>query len=181
MRNSKVLPSLKDAMAHSELKDGMTLSFHHHLRNGDYLLNNVVATAAEMGLKDLCINASALFDIHAPLLEHIRSGVVSHIETNYMSGLIGRAVSQGKVPHAVTFRTHGGRHSDIELGRSIIDVAFIAAPASDPFGNATGKRGQSACGSLGYAVSDARKARHVIVVTDTLLPTPPLKKVTLIP
>ena len=40
---SKLLGSLKEAIEKTGLKDGMTISFHHHMRNGDYVLNMVLA------------------------------------------------------------------------------------------------------------------------------------------
>lgn len=39
-------------------------------------------------------------------------------------------------------------------------------------GNCTGKIGKSACGSLGYAIPDAKCAKHVVVITDELHPYP---------
>jgi citrate lyase subunit alpha/citrate CoA-transferase len=48
----------------------------------------------------------------------------------------------------------------------------IAAPTADPFGNANGAYGKSACGSLGFALADSMYADHVIVVTDNLVPFP---------
>ena len=74
---SKVVKSLKEAVQLAGIRDGMTLSFHHHLRNGDFVLNMVMAEVAAQGYKDLNINASSLFDVHAPLLEHIQNGVVT--------------------------------------------------------------------------------------------------------
>ena len=38
----KLCDSIKDAIAAAGLKSGMTISFHHHLRNGDYVLNMVL-------------------------------------------------------------------------------------------------------------------------------------------
>ena len=38
---SKLLPTLKEAIRQVGLKDGMTISFHHHLRNGEYSLIRV--------------------------------------------------------------------------------------------------------------------------------------------
>jgi len=72
----------------------------------------------------------------------------------------------------VQFRTHGGRPSDICQGKTPIDVAFIAAPTSDPMGNCSGKYGKSACGSLGYAYADAMHAKKVVVITDNLVEYP---------
>ena len=169
---SKLVKSIREVIALSGLKDGMTVSFHHHLRNGDFVLNMVMAEIAAAGIKDLTLNASSLFDAHLPLLDHIQSGVVTQIQTNYMAAGLGRAISQGVMEKPVQFRTHGGRPSDISLGRTPIDVAFIAAPTSDPMGNCSGKYGKSACGSLGYAFADAMYAKKVVVITDNLVPYP---------
>ena len=172
MKSSKVVKSIQEAVALSGLKSGMTVSFHHHLRNGDYVLNMVMEQVAAAGIKDLTVNASSLFDIHAPLIDHIKNGVVTTIQTNYMSSKIGKAISNGLMDNPVQFRTHGGRPSDIVLGRTPIDVAFIAAPSADCMGNCSGKYGKSACGSLGYAVPDAMHAKKVVVITDNLVSYP---------
>ena len=50
---NKLLASVKEAIEKTGLKDGMTISFHHHMRNGDYVLNMVLAEAAAMGIKNL--------------------------------------------------------------------------------------------------------------------------------
>jgi len=169
---SKQVNSLRDAIRAAGLRDGMTVSFHHHLRNGDFVLNMVMEEIAALGIKDLTVNASSVFDVHAPLIAHIENGVVTTLCCNYMAATVGRAISRGIMKNPVQFRTHGGRPSDIANGRTPIDVAFIAAPACDPMGNCSGKYGKSACGSLGYAVADAMYAKKVVVVTDNLVPYP---------
>ncbi len=169
---SKLVGSLREAVALSGLKDGMTVSFHHHLRNGDFVLNMVMREIAELGIKDLTVNASSLFDTHAPLVEHIKNGVVSGVLSDYIAAGLGKAFSEGILDRPVQFRTHGGRPCDIASGKTPIDVAFIAAPTSDPMGNCTGKYGKSACGSLGYAFADAMYAKKVVVITDNLVPYP---------
>ena len=172
MKESKVVSSLREAIRLSGLQDGMCVSFHHHLRNGDYVVNMVMEQISAMGIRDLTVNASALFDVHLPMLEHIKNGTVSKLLTNYMSAGLGRAISGGVMDQPVEFRTHGGRPRDIAGGETPIDVAFIAAPSSDTMGNCTGKVGKSACGSLGYAFPDAQYAKKVIVITDELVPYP---------
>ena len=169
---SKLVNSIREAVALSGLKDGMTVSFHHHLRNGDFVLNMVMEEIANAGIKDLTVNASSLFDVHRPLLTHIQNKVVTGLSADYISAGIGRAISQGVMERAVEFRTHGGRPRDIVLGVTPIDVAFIAAPAADKMGNCTGKYGKSACGSLGYAFADAMYAKKVVVITDQLMDYP---------
>ncbi len=169
---NKIRNSIREAILDSGLKSGMTVSFHHHLRNGDYVLNMVMDEIAALGIRDLTVNASSLFDVHAPLKDHIRNGVITTILTDYMSQGLGSFISAGGMENPVQFRTHGGRPADIESGRTPIDVAFIAAPAADPMGNCTGKLGKSACGSLGYAIPDAKNAKFVVAITDELHPYP---------
>ena len=169
---TKLTESVKQAIVNSGLRSGMTISFHHPLRTGDYVLNMVLEAIAELGIGDLTVNASSLFDAHRPLKEHIKNGVVTTLQTDYMSRELGRFISAGGMKNPVQFRTHGGRPCDIENGKTPIDVAFIAAPASDAMGNCTGKIGKSACGSLGYAIPDAKCAKHVVVITDELHPYP---------
>jgi len=172
--NSKLVKSIREAIELAGLKSGMSVSFHHHLRNGDYTLNMVMDTIAEMGIRELTLNASSVFDTHAPLEEHIRNHVVRKINCNYMSAGLGHRISEGLMEEPVDFRTHGGRPRDISLGVTPIDVAFIAAPTADAAGNCSGKYGPSACGSLGYAFPDAMYARKVIVITDNLVDYPML-------
>ncbi len=169
---SKVVSSIKEVVKLAGLKDGMTVSFHHHLRNGDFVLNMVMEEIAAQGLKDINVNASSLFDVHTPILEHIKTGVVTGISADYIAARVGRAISEGIMEKPVQFRTHGGRPSDIVKGVTPIDVAFIAAPTADNMGNCSGKYGKSACGSLGYAFADAMFAKKVVVITDNLVPYP---------
>ena len=169
---NKLVKSIDEAIRQTKLESGMTVSFHHHLRNGDFVLNTVMDGIARMGIKDITINASSIFDIHEPLIGHIKNKVVTGLECSYMGAVVGRAISAGILEKPVVFRSHGGRPADIQQGKSHIDVAFIAAPTSDPMGNCTGKIGPSACGSLGYAFADAEYADKVVVVTDNLCPYP---------
>ena len=165
---SKVVGSLREAISAAGLRDGMTVSFHHHLRSGDYVINMVMNEIAAMGIKNLTVNASSLFDVHAPLAEHIKSGVITKIITDYMSAGLGKYISAGIMEQPVEFMTHGGRPTAIMQGKTPIDVAFVAAPAADGEGSCTGKIGRSACGSLGYAFADAEYAKKTIIITDGL-------------
>jgi citrate lyase subunit alpha/citrate CoA-transferase len=60
----------------------------------------------------------------------------------------------------------------VQDGEVHIDIAVIAAPTADPFGNANGVTGPSACGLIGFALADSEYADKVIVVTDNLVPFP---------
>ncbi|MDO0824454.1 citrate lyase subunit alpha [Desulfosporosinus nitroreducens] len=170
--DQKVLPTLEDALDKLNINDGMTISFHHHLRNGDYVLNKVMERLAARGVKDLTVAASSIFPIHAPLVEHIESGVVTGLVANYISGPVAEAVSKGKLKKPAIMQTHGGRARAIESGELHIDVAFLAAPTADTYGNVNGVYGDAACGSLGYAVADAEYADKTIAITDHLVPYP---------
>ncbi|EFG89812.1 hypothetical protein CLCAR_0003 [Clostridium carboxidivorans P7] len=73
----------------------MTISFHHHLRNGDFILNNVMYAISKRGIKDITVAASSIFPIHEPLVEYMKRGVVTGIVANYMSGPVAEAISKG--------------------------------------------------------------------------------------
>lgn len=170
--HSKLADSLEEVFRRIPVTDGMTLGFHHHFRNGDGVVNQVLATAAKLRLKNLTVALSSVFPVHAPLVDHFQSGVVTGLDTNYMSGPVAKAVSQGVLARPVILRSHGGRARAIECGQLKIDVAFIAAPAADDYGNMNGVNGPTACGSLGYAFPDAEYADWVVAITDNLMPYP---------
>jgi citrate lyase subunit alpha/citrate CoA-transferase len=149
----------------------MTVSTHHHLRNGDAVALMALNAAADLGARDLMWFPSASFPCHAPVIELMDQGVVHHIEGS-MNGPLGEYCSQGKMRGMGVLRSHGGRWQAIQDGEVPIDIAVIAAPTADPFGNADGSHGPSACGSLGFALADSIYADHVIVVTDNLVPFP---------
>ncbi len=168
---SKVLKDLDEAIDRLNIKDGMTISFHHHLRNGDYLVNMVMEKLAARGLKNLILAPSALFPVHEPLVDLIKRGVVEQIQGS-MNGPVGRLCTEGGLKKTAVLRSHGGRYRAIQDGDLHIDVAFIAAPTADPHGNANGVHGPSACGPLGFALADSLYADKVVVVTDNMVPFP---------
>lgn len=170
---SKVVGGLRDAIIASGLKDGMTISTHHHLRNGDRLLNDLVKEIDALGIRDIKIAASSVHIVHAELVPYIRKGVITGFECG-VNGLIGELISKGELDCPIVVRSHGGRARSVASGQVQIDVAFLAAPYCDEYGNFNGFYGPSACGSLGYALVDAEYARTVVAVTDNLVPYPAL-------
>lgn len=170
--DSKLMIDMETLLRKIPLRDGMTLGFHHHLRNGDWVMNMVVEAAAKLGIRDLTLASSSFFPVHAPLLEHMKTGVVTGLDTDYMVGPVADAVSRGLLKKAVVMHSHGGRARALECGELRVDIAFIAASAADAQGNLSGLRGPSAFGSMGYAYSDAEFADVVVGVTDTLMPYP---------
>ncbi len=168
---SKLKHSIDDMLDSVVLKDGMTVSFHHHLRNGDKLVNLVVGKLAERGLKGITLAPSALFPVHEPLVEYIKSGVIGNIEGS-MNGPVGRLCTVGGFQKTAILRSHGGRYRAIQDGDLHVDLAVIAAPSADSHGNANGIYGPSAFGSIGFALADSLYADQVAVVTDNLVPFP---------
>jgi citrate lyase subunit alpha / citrate CoA-transferase len=167
----KRVPDLATALKLCGLRDGMTISSHHHLRDGDKVAVQALTTAAGMGVKDLRWFPSASFPAQTAVIELMKSGAVHHIEGS-MNGPLGEFCSYGNMRGMGVLRSHGGRWQAIQDGEVHIDIAVIAAPTADPFGNANGAQGKSACGSIGFAIADSMYADKVIVVTDNLAPFP---------
>jgi citrate lyase subunit alpha / citrate CoA-transferase len=167
----KRVPDLRTALELAGLRDGMTVSTHHHFRNGDVVALQALQAAAAMGVSDLRWFPSASFGVHAPVVDLMKQGVVHHVEGS-MNGPLGEFTSRGGMPGLGVLRSHGGRWQAIQDGEVKVDIAIIAAPTADPFGNADGSHGPSACGSLGFALADSMFADRVIVVTDNIVPFP---------
>lgn len=175
-QKSPKLVTLEEAIRRSGLRDGMTISFHHHFRGGDKVVNMVVDKLAAMGFKNLHLAASSLQDVHEPLIEHIKNGVITQISTSGLRGELAKEISHGLMEKPVIFRSHGNRGAAISSGELHIDVAFLGASSCDPLGNACGysrsENAKSICGSLGYALPDARYADKVVILTDDLVAYP---------
>lgn len=172
-KESKITESIAEALKDCGAKSGMTFSFHHHLRDGDYVVNMVMKAAIEeLGLTDLTIAATSLGTAHDPVAGYIEQGKVIGIQTSGIRGRMGEVVSAGRLKTPAIIRSHGGRPRAIEGGEVHIDIAFIAAPTSDCMGNCRGIGGKSNCGSLGYAMTDTKYADHVVVITDCLVDFP---------
>lgn len=168
----KIVASLEEAVRRAGLADGMTISFHHAFREGDKTINKVVQVLADMGFRDLTLASSSLLNCNAPLIEHIRNGVISRIYTSGMRGKLAEAISNGLMAHPVQIHSHGGRVKLIQSGELKLDVAFLGVSACDEFGNANGVGGKSRCGALGYAKVDAHFARKVVLLTEEVVEFP---------
>lgn len=171
---SKLVDSIHDALVKCGIKDGMTLSFHHHFREGDYVVNMVMEEVHKMGIKDITICASSLGKAHNPIVPMIEDGTITGIQSSGVRGKIGEAISAGKLKNLAIMRSHGGRVRAIESGEVHIDIAFIGAPTCDEYGNMKANGGKSDCGVLSYAMVDAQYADKVVAVTDCLVPSPNL-------
>lgn len=168
----KVVDSLEDVIKNN-LQDGMTISFHHHFRNGDFAFNKVMDKIIEMGYKDLTLAPSSLTGVmNDKVIEAIKKGVITNIVSSGMRGSLGDFISHGGLKNPVIFRSHGNRARAIEEGDIKIDVAFLGVPVSDPAGNANGQDGDAVFGSLGYALIDAQYADKVVLLTDNIVDYP---------
>jgi citrate lyase subunit alpha/citrate CoA-transferase len=58
---NKVQKNLREALKKAGLKNGMTISTHHHLRNGDVLTNILFDTIKKMSVKNIMWYPSASF------------------------------------------------------------------------------------------------------------------------
>lgn len=171
-KRSKLIGSIHEAIVKCGVRDGMTLSFHHHFREGDYVLNTVMQEIHDMGIRDLTLCASSLGKANDAILPFIEDGTITSIYSSGVRGKIGEAISNGKLKNIAVMYSHGGRVRAIEEGRIHIDVAFIGAPTADEYGNLRAVGGKSDCGVLSYAYADAQYADRVVAVTDTLVPFP---------
>lgn len=171
-RPSKVYESIKDLFDKLDLKNGITVSSHHHLRNGDAVLNMMMLELQRRGIKDITLVASSLFPVHKELIPLLEDGTITNIITSYISGDLAKAISKGKLKGKILMQSHGGRARSIIDKNVVIDYAFIAAPSCDPMGNISGVNGEASCGSMGYAIADAIYAKKKIAITDTIVAYP---------
>ncbi|MDR1782510.1 MAG: citrate lyase subunit alpha [Bacilli bacterium] len=166
---NKKLINLNELKNMIDFKDGMTFSFHHHLRNGDGVANIMFDLIKELNLKDITIVASSIFPVHANMVELIKNKNITKVYTAYMSGPVADCISQGYLKDGVYMHSHGARARLIMEKEVNIDVAFIASPCVDQESNINGSEGKSSCGVLGYAYADALMANKVVAVTDNIV------------
>ncbi|HUT00040.1 MAG TPA: citrate lyase subunit alpha, partial [Candidatus Thermoplasmatota archaeon] len=87
------LTTLEKALKNCKVKNGMTVSFHHQLRNGDFVVNQTLAAIKELGVKDIRLAQTALFTVHQPVIDYIKEGVVSRIEGS-LNDTVGDYISK---------------------------------------------------------------------------------------
>lgn len=163
------LSSISEVFDLLEITNGQTLSFHHHLRNGDKVVTLVANEIKNRQLKNIDLAPSSIFPSYTSLIDLIVNENITNVYTNYINGPVANVISEGKLKGKLIMHTHGGRARAIESGELKLDVAFIACPTVDKKGNGYGAIGPSACGTLGYAVSDLEYAKKVVLVTDNLV------------
>jgi citrate lyase subunit alpha/citrate CoA-transferase len=105
----KVLKSLDEAIEASGLKDGMTISFHHAFRNGDYVMNMVIAAIARKGIKGLTLAPSSFLDTNDELIPYFEQGVLAAAQTSGLRNKLGHFLTTNKLSKPIPVRSHGGR------------------------------------------------------------------------
>ena len=168
--SSKVV-ELSDALKKCNIKSGDTLSFHHQLRNGDNVINMALEDARDLDVKNIRMAHTAIFNVHEPLIDFIKEGVVNRVEGS-INGVVGDYVSKNPLDFPVILRSHGGRWAAVKTGELHPNIAVIAASAADERGNCTGIIGESAFGPISYSQVDAMHADYVIIVTDNIVDYP---------
>ena len=71
----KRVPDLETALRNCGLRDGMVISSHHHLRDGDKVALMALEAAAKLGVKDLMWFPSASFPSQKGAIELMEKGV----------------------------------------------------------------------------------------------------------
>ena len=170
--HDKMVKDIHEALVKCHAHDGMTVSFHHHFRDGDLVVCMVMKEIQKMGLKDITISASSLGKAHDDLVPMIEDGTITNIESSGVRGKIGEAISHGKLKGLATMRSHGGRVRALVTGETHVDIAFIGAPTCDEYGNCRGIGGKTNCGVLSYSYVDGNQADYVVAITDCLVPFP---------
>ena len=76
-REPKLQKDLVSAIRAAGLRDGMTISFHHCFREGDYTVGLVLKAIQSLGIKGLRFAPSAVVNIqNCDLLEFLRDGTI---------------------------------------------------------------------------------------------------------
>ncbi len=163
------LSDINSVFDYFKIESGQCLSFHHHLRNGDKVIQMASEEIEKRNLLDIHLAPSSIFPSYTKLIDLIKNGNITNIHTNYINGEVAKVVSEGYLKGNLIMNTHGGRARAVESGDLKIDVAFLACPVVDKNGNGTGAFGKTACGTLGYAISDLEYANKVVLITDTLI------------
>ena len=171
-QHSKMCKDIREALIKCKAHSGMTVSFHHHFREGDLIVNMVMKEIHDMGLKNITLAATSLGKAHEALVPMIEDGTITRIEASGVRGKIGEAISNGKLKELAIMRSHGGRVRSLVTGETKVDIAFIGAPTSDDYGNLRGVGGKTNCGVLSYSHVDGDCAEYVVAITDCLVPFP---------
>jgi len=168
-RKIKVIKNIDELFTLLDISLNRNISFHHHLRNGDYVINYILDKYKKENVQRINLFPSAVFPSYTGILDLIKNGQVNDITTNYINGPVADYITLNGLPGKLKMQTHGGRARAIIEGKNKIDIAFIAVPYVNHLGDAVGYLGKNKCGSLGYAIPDSIHAKIKVLVTDNLV------------
>ncbi len=89
------------------LREGMTISFHHALRNGDLVMQKIVRAISDKGIRGLRLSASSLSEVQEALIPYLQNGTIVAIESSGMRNKLGSFVQKNRL-QASTDRPHAG-------------------------------------------------------------------------
>lgn len=95
-KRSKMVSSIREALEKCGIRDNMTLSFHHHFREGDYVVNMVMEEVHNMGIKGITVCASSLGKANDAIVPYIEDGTITGIQSSGVRGKIGRGYFRRK-------------------------------------------------------------------------------------
>ena len=84
-----------------------------------------LAAVQELGVKNIRVAQTAMFDVHEPVIDFIKDDVVNRIEGS-INGIVGDYVSKHPLPYPVVLRSHGGRWAAVKTDELHVDIAVIA-------------------------------------------------------
>jgi len=168
-RKIKVINHIDELFTLIDIFENKNISFHHHLRNGDFVLNYVLKKYLKENVQGINLFPSSIFPSYLGILDLIKNNQINDITTNYINGPVAHYISKNGLPGTLKMQTHGGRARSVIEGNNKIDIAFIAAPYVNHYGDTVGYLGKNKCGSLGYAVADSIYAKIKVLVTDNLV------------
>lgn len=165
---AKLLQSIEEAIDVSGLKNGMKISFYHGLHNSNDIMNTVLKMIALKGIKGLTLAAnSSLHTNDKRLHPFFLEGVIVADQTSELQNKLEHFFIANNIKNPIPVGTQDGGVPVIKIGEVKVDVAFIAAPSCDSYGNVNEMQGTADGASLKDVTADT-----VVVITGSVVDYP---------
>lgn len=165
---AKLLQSIAEAIDASGLKNGMKISLYHGLHNGGEIMNTVLKMIAHKGMKGLTLAAgSSLHTNDKRLHPFFLEGVIVADQTSGLQNKLEHFFIANNIKKPIPVGTHDSGVPASKSGEAKVDVAFIAAPSCDIYGNMNGMQGTAAGALLKDITADT-----IVVITDRVVDHP---------
>ncbi|SFM20335.1 citrate lyase subunit alpha [Pelosinus propionicus] len=165
---AKLLQSIEEAIDASGLKNGMKISFHYGLPNGDEMMNTVLKMMAHKGMKGLTLAVSSSLHIKDTLLHpFFLKGVIVADQTSGLQNKLEHFFNANNIKKPIPIGSQDGGVSASKSNEAKVDVAFIAALSCDIYGNINGLQGAEAGAFMNTVTADT-----VVVITDNVVDHP---------